>query len=424
MTPYSCMNAQQLEQEYQTVLAAFNRCKAQGLDLNMARGKPATKQLDLVSGLLTMLQKPEDCIDDGVDARNYGELSGLPCARAYWADVLGCKPSEVFVGGAASLNMMFDIVSRAFTHGLLHSERPWCREEKVKWLCPAPGYDRHFKITESFGFELITIPMTENGPDMDAVEEAVKDPTVKGIWCVPKYSNPDGIIYSDETIRRMASLNPAAPDFLIMWDNAYCIHEFEGDYVEFPDILSECEKAGHPDMVFEFASTSKVTLPGAGISCFATSEANMEYMKKLLTVQVISFDKVNQQRHVLYLKDKAHTLELMKKHAAIMGPKFRAVVDTLDKEIAPLNIATWRRPKGGYFVSLNAMPGTAKRTLALCKEAGVTMTNAGATFPYGKDPQDSNIRIAPSLPPVEELEQAIAVFCVCLKMAALEKLGV
>ena len=423
MTAYPEMTAEERRAEYARLQKEFDDLKARGLSLNMARGKPGKAQLDLVSDIFGLMQKSEDYVSDGIDVRNYGEMTGLPAAKRLFADILGCKPEQVFVGGNASLQLMYDTISKAYTHGLLHSERPWCREEKVKWLCPAPGYDRHFKITESFGFELITIPMTENGPDMDAVEEAVKDPTVKGIWCVPKYSNPDGIIYSDETIRRMASLNPAAPDFLIMWDNAYCIHEFEGDYVEFPDILSECEKAGHPDMVFEFASTSKVTLPGAGISCFATSEANMEYMKKLLTVQVISFDKVNQQRHVLYLKDKAHTLELMKKHAAIMGPKFRAVVDTLDKEIAPLNIATWRRPKGGYFVSLNAMPGTAKRTLALCKEAGVTMTNAGATFPYGKDPQDSNIRIAPSLPPVEELEQAIAVFCVCLKMAALEKLG-
>ena len=424
MTAYPEMTAEERRAEYARLQKEFDDLKARGLSLNMARGKPGKAQLDLVSDIFGLMQKSEDYVSDGIDVRNYGEMTGLPAAKRLFADILGCKPEQVFVGGNASLQLMYDTISKAYTHGLLHSERPWCREEKVKWLCPAPGYDRHFKITESFGFELITIPMTENGPDMDAVEEAVKDPTVKGIWCVPKYSNPDGIIYSDETIRRMASLNPAAPDFLIMWDNAYCIHEFEGDYVEFPDILSECEKYGNADMVFEFASTSKVTLPGAGISCFATSEANMEYMKKLLTVQVISFDKVNQQRHVLYLKDKAHTLELMKKHAAIMGPKFRAVVDTLDKEIAPLNIATWRRPKGGYFVSLNAMPGTAKRTLALCKEAGVTMTNAGATFPYGKDPQDSNIRIAPSLPPVEELEQAIAVFCVCLKMAALEKLGV
>ena len=424
MTAYAQMTEQERKEEYARLQREFDALKAQGLSLNMARGKPGKAQLDLVSDIFDLMQKPEDYVSDGIDVRNYGELTGLPAAKRLFADILGCRPEQVFVGGNASLQLMYDTVSKASTHGLLHSEKPWCKEETLKWLCPAPGYDRHFKVTESFGFELITIPMTDEGPDMDAVEEAIKDPAVKGMWNVPKYSNPDGIIYSAETIRRIASMKPAAPDFLLMWDNAYCIHEFEGDYVEFPDILSECEKYGNADMVFEFASTSKVTLPGAGISCFACSEANMEYMKKLLTVQVISFDKVNQQRHVLYLKDKAHTLELMKRHAAIMGPKFRAVVDALDREIAPLNIASWRRPKGGYFVSLNAMPGTAKRTLALCKEAGVTMTGAGATFPYGKDPQDSNIRIAPSLPPVEELEQAIAVFCTCLKMAALEKLGV
>ena len=424
MTAYAQMTEQERKEEYARLQREFDALKAQGLSLNMARGKPGKAQLDLVSDIFDLMQKPEDYVSDGIDVRNYGELTGLPAAKRLFADILGCRPEQVFVGGNASLQLMYDTVSKAYTHGLLHSEKPWCKEETLKWLCPAPGYDRHFKVTESFGFELITIPMTDEGPDMDAVEEAIKDPAVKGMWNVPKYANPDGIIYSAETIRRIASMKPAAPDFLLMWDNAYCIHEFEGDYVEFPDILSECEKYGNADMVFEFASTSKVTLPGAGISCFACSEANMEYMKKLLTVQVISFDKVNQQRHVLYLKDKAHTLELMKRHAAIMGPKFRAVVDALDREIAPLNIASWRRPKGGYFVSLNAMPGTAKRTLALCKEAGVTMTGAGATFPYGKDPQDSNIRIAPSLPPVEELEQAIAVFCTCLKMAALEKLGV
>ena len=424
MTAYPKMTAEERKAEYAKVTKEYEDLKARGLKLNMARGKPGKAQLDLVSGIFSLMQKPEDYVSDGIDVRNYGELSGLPAAKRLFAEILGCKPEQVFVGGNASLQLMYDTISKAYTHGLLHSERPWCREPVVKFLCPAPGYDRHFKVTESFGFELVTIPMTDEGPDMDAVEEAIKDPAVKGMWNVPKYSNPDSIIYSAETIRRIASMKPAAPDFLLMWDNAYCIHEFEGDYVEFPDILSECEKYGNADMVFEFASTSKVTLPGAGISCFACSEANMAYMEKLLTVQVISFDKVNQQRHVLYLKDKAHTLELMKKHAAIMGPKFRCVVEALDREIAPLEIASWRRPKGGYFVSLNAMPGTAKRTLALCKEAGVTMTGAGATFPYGKDPQDSNIRIAPSLPPVEELEQAIAVLCVCLKMAALEKLGV
>ena len=424
MTAYPKMTAEERKAEYAKVTQAYEDLKARGLKLNMARGKPGKAQLDLVSDIFSLMQKPEDYVSDGIDVRNYGELSGLPAAKRLFAEILGCRPEQVFVGGNASLQLMYDTISKAYTHGLLHSERPWCKEPVVKFLCPSPGYDRHFKVTESFGFELVTIPMTDEGPDMDAVEEAIKDPAVKGMWNVPKYSNPDGIIYSAETIRRIASMKPAAPDFLLMWDNAYCIHEFEGDYVEFPDILSECEKYGNADMVFEFASTSKVTLPGAGISCFACSEANMAYMEKLLTVQVISFDKVNQQRHVLYLKDKAHTLELMKKHAAIMGPKFRCVVDALDREIAPLEIASWRRPKGGYFVSLNAMPGTAKRTLALCKEAGVTMTGAGATFPYGKDPQDSNIRIAPSLPPVEELEQAIAVLCVCLKMAALEKLGV
>ncbi len=424
MTAYPKMTAEERKAEYAKVTQEYEDLKARGLKLNMARGKPGKAQLDLVSDIFSLMQKPEDYVSDGIDVRNYGELSGLPAAKRLFAEILGCKPEQVFVGGNASLQLMYDTISKAYTHGLLHSERPWCREPVVKFLCPSPGYDRHFKVTESFGFELITIPMTDEGPDMDAVEKAIQDPAVKGMWNVPKYSNPDGIIYSAETIRRIASMKPAAPDFLLMWDNAYCIHEFEGDYVEFPDILAECAKYGNADMVFEFASTSKVTLPGAGISCFACSEANMAYMEKLLTVQVISFDKVNQQRHVLYLKDKAHTLELMKKHAAIMGPKFRCVVEALDREIAPLEIASWRRPKGGYFVSLNAMPGTAKRTLALCKEAGVTMTGAGATFPYGKDPQDSNIRIAPSLPPVEELEQAIAVLCVCLKMAALEKLGV
>ncbi len=424
MTAYSKMTAEERKAEYAKVSREYEDLKARGLKLNMARGKPGKAQLDLVSDIFSLMQKPEDYVSDGIDVRNYGELSGLPAARRLFAEILGCKPEQVFVGGNASLQLMYDTVSKAYTHGLLHSERPWCKEPVVKFLCPSPGYDRHFKVTESFGFELITIPMTDEGPDMDAVEKAIQDPAVKGMWNVPKYSNPDGIIYSAETIRRIASMKPAAPDFLLMWDNAYCIHEFEGDYVEFPDILAECAKYGNADMVFEFASTSKVTLPGAGISCFACSEANMAYMEKLIGIQVISFDKVNQQRHVLYLKDKAHTLELMKRHAAIMGPKFRCVVDALDREIAPLEIASWRRPKGGYFVSLYAMPGTAKRTLALCKEAGVTMTGAGATYPYGRDPQDSNIRIAPSLPPVEELEQAIAVLCVCLKMAALEKLGV
>ena len=423
MTAYAKMTPAEREAEYARLQEEFGALKARGLTLNMARGKPGKAQLDMVSDIFGLMQKPEDYVSDGIDVRNYGEMRGLPAAQRLFADILGCKPEQVFVGGNASLQLMYDTIAKACTHGLLHSPRPWCKQETVKWLCPAPGYDRHFKVTESFGFELITIPMTGEGPDMDAVEAAVKDSAVKGIWCVPKYSNPDGIIYSEETIRRIAALRPAAPDFLVMWDNAYCIHEFEGEYVEFPDILSLCAQAGNPDMVFEFASTSKITLPGAGVSCFACSEANMAHMEKLLTAQVISFDKVNQQRHVLYLKDKAHTLALMKKHAAIMGPKFRRVVDTLDREIAPLEIASWQRPKGGYFVSLNAMPGTAKRTLALCKEAGLVMTAAGAAYPYGNDPEDSHIRIAPSFPALKDVEMAAKVFCTCLKLATLEKQG-
>ena len=418
---YQNLTAAEWKTEYGKVLAEFEGWKARGLTLNMARGKPGKAQLDLVSDIMTVLTDPDNCMDEGVNARNYGELSGIPSARKLFAEILGCKPTQVFAAGNSSLQLMYDTVSKAYTHGLLHSESPWCRQEGLKWLCPAPGYDRHFKVTESFGFELVTVPMTENGPDMDVVEQLIRDPKVKGMWNVPKYSNPDGIIYSDETIERIAAMKPAAPDFLLMWDNAYCIHEFDGEFVPFPDILSLCEKHGNADMVFEYASTSKITLPGSGVACFACSEANMAYLTKLLGVQIISFDKMNQLRHVKYLRDKAHTLALMKKHAAILKPKFDMVTDTLAREIAPLGIAAWHTPKGGYFVSVNTAPGLAKRTLALCKEAGVVMTDAGATFPYGRDPQDSNIRIAPSLPPVEELEQAMAVFCCCLKLAALEQ---
>ena len=422
VTPYSCMTNEELEREYASVLASYDKVKAQGLKLNMARGKPAKKQLDLVSDILTVLQTPDQCFDGDIDSRNYGELAGLPSARRYWADVLGCKASQIFVGGAASLNMMCDIVSRAFTHGLLHSPRPWCKEEKVKFLCPAPGYDRHFQIGEFYGAELIYIPMTPTGPDMDMVEEYVKDPLVKMIWVVPKYSNPDGIIFSDETIQRFANLKPAAPDFAIIWDNAYCIHEFKGDYVPFPDIISMCAEAGRPDMVYEFASTSKVTFAGGGTSCMAASEANIDYFTGVFGVQMISYDKVNQLRHVLYLKDKAHTLEIMKRHASVMAPKFEVVSKWLTEEIKPLGFAHWNDPKGGYFVSLYTMPGTAKRTWELCKEAGVVLTNAGAAYPNRYNPNDDHLRIAPSLPPVEDLEKAMEVLTVSLKLAALEKL--
>ena len=404
---------------YEKVKKEYDAWKAQNLTLNMARGKPGTAQLDLSSEMLTILSNPADCKDESVEARNYGELTGLASAKRLFAEILGCRPEQVFAAGNSSLTLMYDTVAKGMTHGLLHSERPWAKEEGLKWLCPTPGYDRHFTITESFGFELISVPMDANGPDMDMVEELIKDPKVKGMWCVPKYSNPSGIIYSKEVVHRIAAMKPAAPDFTLMWDNAYCVHEFDGDFVPFEDILSLCEAAGNADMVFEFASTSKITLPGAGVACFACSEANMAYMKKLLNAQLISFDKLNQLRHVRFLKNKANTIEFMKKHAAIMKPKFDLVIEKLEKEIAPLGIATWERPKGGYFVAV-AAPGLAKRTWELCKEAGVVMTNAGAPYPYGKDPADSVIRVAPSLPPLEELEKAMSIFCVSLKLAALE----
>ncbi len=422
MSLYSAMSEQELLAQYRQLNTHFEELKGQSLQLNMARGKPAEAQLDAVSDILNVLTSSADCFDGKVDTRNYGELCGTPAARTYWADMLACKPEQTFVGGSSSLNLMYDVISRAYTHGLLHSPRPWCREETVKFLCPSPGYDRHFRVTEFFGAELITVPMTAEGPDMDVVEQLVQDPAVKGVWCVPKFSNPEGIIYSAETCRRFAALQPAAPDFTIMWDNAYCVHEFDSEYIPFPDIIRLCAAAGHPDMVLEFASTSKITMSGAGFSVMAASEANIAYFAKLCGVQTICYDKVNQLRHVRYLKDKTHTLTVMQRHAAIIAPKFRAVLELLDREIAPCGIAVWNRPVGGYFVSVNTMPGTAKRALALCKEAGVVMTSAGATYPYGIDPHDSNIRIAPTLPPVEELTQAMDVFCTCLKLAALEKL--
>ena len=407
--------------EYKKMLARYDELKHENLKLDMSRGKPSKLQLDLVSDILTTLVDPAECIIDGNDARNYGDLAGLKCAREYWADVLGCKPSETFVGGNASLSLMYDLICKAYTHGLTDSERPWCKEERVKFLCPAPGYDRHFRITESFGFDLIPIQMHPDGPDMNSIEELVQDPTVKGIWCVPKYSNPQGYTYSDEIVARFANLKPAAPDFVIMWDNAYCVHEFDGEFQPFPDIISLCAEAGRPNMVFEFASTSKITFPGAGMSVMASSEANIKYMSKLIGAQTISYDKVNQLRHVKYLKNKEHTLELMKRHAGIMGPKFEMVLKILRKQVTNKGIAHWHHPVGGYFVCVAAMPGTAKRTLDLCKKCGVIMTEAGATYPYGVDPHDSMIRIAPSLPPIEELEKAMHVFCTCLKLAALEK---
>ena len=422
LTAYDSMTKEARSLALAQARADFEAQKAKSLALNMSRGRPGREQVDLVNDILTVLVTPDDCFSEGVDVRNYGLFSGLPEAKRLFAELLGCKPEQCFVGGNASLELMYDLIAKAMTNGLRHSERPWAKEETVKWLCPSPGYDRHFAISQSFGMELITVPMTPTGPDMDLVETLVQDPDVRGIWCVPKYSNPDGIIYSDETVRRLASLRPAAKDFALMWDNAYCIHEFEGEFVPFPEILSLCAEYGNADMVYEFASTSKITMPGAGVSVMAASEDNLAYLEKLIKVQIISFDKVNQLRHVRYLKNRENTLALMQKHAEILRPKFRCVLDTLEREIAPLGLASWQKPKGGYFVSVNTLPGLAKRTLALCREAGVSMTDAGATYPYGVDPQDSNIRIAPSLPPVAELQAAMDVFCTCLKLAALEKL--
>ena len=418
---YRQMTPEQLEAEYARVKAAYDGLAAKGLSLNLARGKPAAEQLDLSNELFHTLDDG-DFVCDGVDVRNYGCLDGLPACKRLFAEILGVEEREVLVGGNASLNLMYDLSAKAYTHGLLHSPRPWSQEPVVKFLCPAPGYDRHFHLSQSFGMELITVPLHEEGPDMDVVERLALDPAVKGMWCVPKYSNPDGFVYSEEVCRRIASMRTGAPDFALMWDNAYCIHEFDGPFVPFVEMLSLCREMGNPDRVYEFASTSKVTFAGAGVACMAASAENLAHVVGLLTFQTIGYDKVNQLMHVRFLKDKAHTLAHMQRHAAILKPKFEAVLRTLDNLVAPTGTATWHRPHGGYFISLNAMPGTAKRTLALCKQAGVVMTGAGATYPYGKDPEDSNIRIAPSYPTLPELEQAAEVFCTSLCLAALEKL--
>lgn len=418
---YQKLDQEALRREYARVKEDYDALNRRGLALNLARGKPSPAQLDLSNPMMHGLDNG-DYISDGIDVRNYGELAGIPACRRMFADILGTQPSEVMVGGSASLNLMYDLIAKAYTHGLLHSPRPWSQEPVVKFLCPYPGYDRHFNLSLSFGMELIPIPLSEDGPDMDLVEQYAADPTVKGMWCVPKYSNPDGYIYSETVIRRIATLSPAAPDFTLMWDNAYCLHTFDGDDPAFPDMLTVCREAGNPDLVYEFASTSKITFAGGGVSCMATSEANLAYVLKLLNFETISYNKVDQLLHVRFLKDKAGTQAHMKKHAAILKPKFEAVLEALDTEISPCGIAEWNKPKGGYFVSLNAMPGTAKRTLALCKAAGVVMTGAGATYPGGKDPVDSNIRIAPSYPSLDELKTAMQVFCASLKLAALEKL--
>ena len=415
------MNTNEISIQFSQAKAEYEHWKEKGLNLNMARGKPGHQQLELVSGLFQVLADPDDCLDGNIDAANYGQLAGLPSARKLFAELLGCRPEQVFVGGNSSLTLMYDTIAKAMLHGLLHSVTPWSRQDNLKWLCPCPGYDRHFRITQSLGFELIPVPMTPSGPDMELVERLIQDPTVKGMWNVPKYSNPQGVVYSSQTIHRLAAMKPAAPDLLLMWDNAYCVHDFE-EVLPSEDILALSAQYGNADMVFEYASTSKITIPGAGVSCFACSEANLNYLLPLLDVQVISYDKINQLRHVRYLKNRAHVLELMKQHATILKPRFDLVVDILDRELAPLGLAHWNRPKGGYFVSVDTLPGLAKRTVQLCRQAGVIITDAGATFPYGMDPKDQNIRLAPSYPPVAELQQAMEVFCCCLKYAAFEQM--
>lgn len=412
-----CTLKEELEKSYQAE-------KEKGLKLDMSRGKPETAQLDIGMELLDVVNSESDMkAEGGVDCRNYGVLDGIPEAKKLMADMMGTTPEHVIVYGNGSLFIMYDSISRSYTHGVLGST-PWYKLDKVKFLCPVPGYDRHFAITERFGIEMITVPMREDGPDMDIVEKLVKeDDSIKGIWCVPLYSNPQGICYSDETVKRFAALKPAAKDFRIYWDNAYVIHHlYEDDQPVLLDIISECEKAGNPDLVYEFASTSKISFAGAGISALASSKANLEDVKKQLTIQTIGFDKLNQLRHVRYYKNldgmKAH----MKKHADIMRPKFEAVLEVLEKELGGLGIANWIKPKGGYFISFDAMEGCAKEIVKKCKEAGVVLTNAGATFPYGKDPKDTNIRIAPSFPTAEEMAQAANLFVLCVKLVSVEKL--
>ncbi len=421
---YTSLSKEELLKLREELNKEYSEAKAKGLNLDMSRGKPSATQLDVSLDILDAINSKSLLkSENGTDCRNYGVLDGIPEAKKLMADMIGTTPDHVIVYGNASLSIMYDQVSRAYTHGIL-GNTPWCKLDKIKFLCPAPGYDRHFAITERFGIEMITIPMTDKGPDMDLVEHYVNnDPTVKGIWCVPKYSNPQGYSYSDETVKRFANLKPAAPDFRIFWDNAYVIHHlYDDNQDEILEILSECEKAGNPDMVFEFASTSKVSFPGSGVAVFASSHANIEDVKKQLTIQTIGHDKLNQLRHVRYFKNldglKAH----MRKHADMMRPKFEATLAVLEEELGDTGIGSWTKPHGGYFISFESLEGCAKDIVAKCKEAGVKLTNAGATFPYGSDPKDSNIRIAPSFPTPEEMAQAAKLFVLCVKLVSVEKL--
>ena len=424
MKKYQEMTREELLQEKTELEAEFAKIKEMGLNLDMSRGKPGSDQLDLAMPMLDVLTS-KDLIEseNGTDLRNYGIVDGIPEAKKLVADMVGVKPEQVIVYGNSSLNIMYDQVARAEMFGIC-GNTPWSKLEKVKFLCPVPGYDRHFAITEEFGIEMINIPMTADGPDMDMVEQYVNnDEAVKGIWCIPKYSNPEGVVYSDETVKRFAALKPAAKDFRIFWDNAYAVHHlYEDQQAEILNILELCEQAGNPDMVFEFCSTSKVSFPGAGIAAIATSEANIADIKKRLTIQTIGHDKINQLRHVKYFKDMNGVKEHMMKHAAIIRPKFEMLDELLTREVAARGIGSWVKPLGGYFISFNALEGCAKEIVAKCKEAGVTMTGAGSPFPYKKDPKDSVIRIAPTYPSVEELEKAAEVFIIVTRLVSVSKL--
>lgn len=419
----AAMKNEELRQINREARAEWEAFQARGLSLNMARGKPCAEQLDLALGVLEALKaRSEFANSTGDDCRNYGVWNGLPEMRAIFSRMIDVPAEQIILGNNSSLQMMFDCICQGFTHGFSGCE-PWGRQKKIKFLCPVPGYDRHFAVTEYFGFEMIPVPMLKTGPDMDILEElAQKDETIKGCWCVPKYSNPTGVTYSDETVRRFAALRPAAKDFRIMWDNAYCVH----DLSDTPDVLlnlyEECVKQGTEDNVLFFASTSKISFPGAGVAALAASPNNIEGLKKRITTQTIGPDKLNQLRHILFLHDIDGVYELMRGHRKILEPKFQIVKDSLRQELGDLGIAKWSDPKGGYFVNLDVMNGCAKRVVSLCREAGVVLTDAGATFPYGADPNDSNIRIAPTFPPVEELAQAMHLLCVCVKLAASEKL--
>ena len=420
---YKDLTTEQLKNEKQAVQKKYDEYKALGLKLDMSRGKPAPKQLDLTDDMLLHCLDGAHISENGVDCRNYGVLDGIYEAKRLFMPMLGVGRYEIIIGGNSSLCMMYDNIARAMLLGVLDGKKPWSKNEHVKFLCPAPGYDRHFAICESMGIEMITVPYKEDGPDMDMIEDLVsKDEEIKGIWCVPMYSNPTGITYSDEVVRRFANLSPKADDFRIFWDNAYCVHHLTDTPDHLLNILEECKKTGKENMVYIFTSTSKISFPGGGLAVLAASEANISFIKDQMGYQTIGYDKLNQLRHARFFRDFEGVQEHMKKHRAIIEPKFETVLNILDKEIAPLGIGYWHKPNGGYFIAFDGLEGTAKRTVELCKEAGVILTSAGATFPYGKDPMDRNIRIAPTFPTVEELQKAMEIFCESAKLAALEVL--